>query len=97
VQILVPRVEREFIPILQSVPGFVSYSVIEGGVENGRDILATVSVFTNREGAEESVRRAAKWVGENLMEFDPSTPSVAAGEIVLSTDASLRTSAAYVR
>jgi hypothetical protein len=79
---LVGRVEREFVPIIRSVPGFVSYTFLEGGQEWGRDVLSTVSVFTNREGAEESVRRAAKWVGENLSEFEPSQPTVTAGEVL---------------
>ena len=77
---LADRVEREFLPIIRAVPGFVSYVFLEGGQEWGRDVLSTVSVFANREGAEESVRRAAKWVGDNLSEFEPSQPTVTAGE-----------------
>jgi len=79
---LAGRVEKEFLPIIKAVPGFVSYTYLEGGQEWGRDVLSTVSVFTNREGAEESVRRAAKWVGENLSEFEPSQPTVTAGEVL---------------
>lgn len=82
---LAERVSREFIPLLRGVPGFVSYMYMEGGQEWGRDILATVSVFDSREGAEESVRRAAKWVGENLTEFAPSQPVITAGEVITST------------
>lgn len=82
---LADRVDREFIPLLRSVPGFVSYMYMEGGQEWGRDVLATVSVFDNREGAEESVRRAAKWVGDNLTEFAPSQPIITAGEVLTST------------
>jgi len=83
---LAERVEREFIPLLRSVPGFVNYMYMEGGQEWGRDVLATVSIFDNREGAEESVRRAAKWVGENLTEFAPSQPVITAGEVLASTN-----------
>jgi hypothetical protein len=82
---LAERVEREFLPILRAVPGFVSYMYMEGGQEWGRDVLATVSIFDNREGAEESVRRAAKWVGENLTEFAPSQPVITAGEVLTSS------------
>lgn len=82
---LADRVNREFIPLLRSVPGFVSYMYMEGGQEWGRDVLATVSVFDNREGAEESVRRAAKWVGDNLTEFAPSQPIITAGQVLTST------------
>lgn len=83
---LAERVEREFIPLLRSVPGFVSYMLMEGGQEWGRDVLATVSIFDNREGAEESVKRAAKWVGENLTEFAPSQPIITAGDVLTGTN-----------
>ena len=82
---LAARVEKEFVPILKSVPGFVSYTYLEGGQEWGRDVLTTVSMFTNREGAEDSVRRAAKWVGENLSGYEPSQPTVTAGEVLITT------------
>jgi hypothetical protein len=80
---LAARVEKEFVPIIKGVPGFVSYMYLEGGQEWGRDVLSTISVFSSREGAEASVRAAAKWVGENLAEFEPSQPSVTAGEVLL--------------
>jgi len=83
---LAERVDREFIPILRSVPGFVNYMIMEGGQEWGRDVLATVSIFDNKEGAEESVKRAAKWVGENLTEFAPSQPVITAGEVLTSSN-----------
>jgi heme-degrading monooxygenase HmoA len=82
---LAERVSREFAPILQSVPGFISYTYLEGGQEWGRDVLATVSLFANREGAEDSVRHAAKWVGDNLGGFEPSQPTVTAGEVLFTT------------
>jgi heme-degrading monooxygenase HmoA len=79
---LAARVEREFVPIIKAVPGFVSYMYLEGGQEWGRDVLATISVYSSREGAEASVRAASKWVGENLGDFEPSQPSVTAGEVL---------------
>ena len=90
------RVEREFLPLLRSVPGFVSYMYMEGGQEWGRDILTTVSVFDDRDGAEQSVKAAAKWVGENLTEFAPSQPIITAGEVLTSTTMSASKSA-YTR
>jgi quinol monooxygenase YgiN len=79
------RVEKEFVPIIRAVPGFISYMYLEGGQEWGRDVLATISVFENREGAEASVHAAAKWVGANLVEFEPSQPAVTAGEVLYSS------------
>jgi hypothetical protein len=98
-RLLAGRVEREFVPILRSVPGFVSYQLLEGGTENGRDVLATFSIFSSKEGAEESVRRAADWVGANLGDFEPSKPSVAAGEILVSSESQTPTApvTAFVR
>src|SRR5262249_55727041 len=81
---LAARAEQEFVPIIKAVPGFVSYMYMEGGQEWGRDVLATVSIFDSRDGAEESVRRAAKWVGDNLTEFAPSQPAITAGEVLAS-------------
>jgi hypothetical protein len=92
---LATRVQKEFVPILQSVPGFVSYTFLEGGQEWGRDVLSTVSLFTDRVGAEESVKRAAKWVGDNLGEFEPSQPTVIAGEVLFSTSEAPRVGASF--
>jgi antibiotic biosynthesis monooxygenase len=79
---LATRVEKEFVPIIRAVPGFVSYMYLEGGQEWGRDVLSTISVFDSREGAEASVRAAAKWVGDNLGQYEPSQPTVTAGEVL---------------
>src|SRR5438874_13225021 len=84
---LAVRVEREFVPLLKSVTGCVAYTYLEAGQEWGRDVLATISYFTNREGAEASVKAAAKWVGDNLSEFEPSQPTVIAGEVLFTTSA----------
>ena len=90
------RVEQEFVPIISSLPGFVSYMAIEGQPENGRDVLITVSVFHTKEGADESVKRAAEWVKGNLPELEPSAPQITAGEVLVST-ASGTSRTAYTR
>lgn len=90
---LAAKVENEFVPILKSVPGFVSYTYLEGGQEWGRDILTTVSMFTSREGAEDSVKRAAKWVGDNLGAYEPSQPTLTAGEVLFTTVSAATTTA----
>jgi heme-degrading monooxygenase HmoA len=58
----VRRVENGLVPILRSVPGFVEYDV----VQVGEDVGLTISVFETQEQAEESNRRAAEWVKQNL-------------------------------
>lgn len=78
--IVASRAEATFLPIVRSVPGFVAYFLVDGGQENGRDVLATVSVFETKDGADDSVRRAALWVRENLTPSDDARgPEVTAG------------------
>lgn len=79
--------ESGFLPIARTIPGFVSYTIIEGGTDNGRDVLITVTTCQTAEGVEESVRKAATWVRNNVAQFDPSTPMVATGEVLTTTAA----------
>ena len=58
----VQRVENGLVPLLRSVSGFVEYDV----VQVGEDVGLTISVFETQEQAEESNRRAAEWVKQNL-------------------------------
>ena len=56
------RIEDEFVPLISTMPGFVDYIVMQAGEEEG----VTISVFEMQEQAEESNRRAAEWVSQNL-------------------------------
>jgi heme-degrading monooxygenase HmoA len=56
------RIENGLVPILSSVPGFIEYDVVQVGEDEG----LTISVYETQEQAEESNRRAAEWVKENL-------------------------------
>ena len=59
---VVQLAESGLVPILSSVPGFVEYV----GVQVGENVALTISLFERQEQAEESTRRAAEWVKENL-------------------------------
>jgi hypothetical protein len=72
------RVQTGFLPIISEVDGFVAYYV----VDTGADVVSSVSVFDSQAGAEESSRRAASWVGENLAQFVQGPPEVTAGDVV---------------
>ena len=61
---LVAAVESGFMPIVTQVPGFVEYFLVE--TEEG---AISISVFTDQAGAEESTKRAADWVADNLAGF----------------------------
>src|SRR5256885_1860032 len=64
--------------MLSSVPGFVAYHAIRSG-----DSLVTVSVCRDRSGTDETTRRAAQWVRENVPTGGPSAPEITGGEVFI--------------
>jgi hypothetical protein len=73
------RVKEGFVPIISQTPGFVAYYLIEAG----DGIVATISMFDDEAGAEESNRRAADWVKQNMAHAVSGTPQVTAGLVTL--------------
>ncbi len=73
------RVEEGFIPVVSGVPGFVAYYVVRAG--DGE--VVSINIFEDEAGADESTRRAADWVGENLASLLPNAPEVAAGDVIV--------------
>jgi hypothetical protein len=70
-------VNEGFLPIIKDASGFQAYYALDAGL--GR--MATVSVFEDQAGAEESVRLASDWVRQNMAELLPDPPEVMAGEV----------------
>jgi len=54
------RIREEFVPIVKNAKGFVRYYWLDTGDGEG----ASVSVFKDKAGADESVRLAAEYVKE---------------------------------
>ncbi len=73
------RANRGFVSILRGTPGFIAYYIVDGG--GGK--LASISVFEEQAGVEESTRRAAEWVADNLAELVEHAPVVLAGEVTV--------------
>ncbi|MFJ9942876.1 hypothetical protein [Streptomyces erythrochromogenes] len=71
-------VDEGFVPLLRRVPGFVAYYWVDAG----GGVMVSTSVFEDRAGADESVRRAADFVRENLASLLPDPPQVTAGQVV---------------
>ena len=63
--------------LIGGVPGFVSYAAFRSG-----DGGATVTVCQDKEGTDESSRRAADWVGENVT-GSISAPDITEGSTAL--------------
>jgi hypothetical protein len=71
------RVNEGFVPLISEIPGFVAYYWVDAG----DNVMVSTSVFEDETG-EESNRRAANWVRENLASVLPNPPQITAGQIV---------------
>ncbi|MFE2125178.1 hypothetical protein [Streptomyces amritsarensis] len=71
-------VDEGFVALLRQVPGFVAYYWVDAG----DGVMVSTSVFEDRAGADESVRRAADFVRENLASLLPHPPQVTAGQVL---------------
>ncbi len=74
---VVQRANEGFVPIISEASGFVAYYIVDAG--NG--VLATVSIFQDQAGLEESNAIAAEWVEEHLASLVPDPPEITAGEV----------------
>jgi hypothetical protein len=76
------RVDESFVPLLEHVPGFIAYYWIDAG----DGVMASLSVFDDQAGADESVRVAHGWVAENAAALLPNPPQVIEGDVVATAD-----------
>jgi hypothetical protein len=72
------RVNEGFVPLISQMPGFVAYYWVDAG----GGVMISTSVFQDQANAEESNRRAADWVRQNLVSVLPNPPQITAGEVV---------------
>ena len=70
-------VQEEFVPIVESVPGFVAYYMIDAG----GGIATSITICEDRAGVDESTSRAAAWVEEKLLDQIQSGPVVITGAV----------------
>ena len=71
------RIREEFVPIIKKTKGFVRYYWLDTGKGEG----ASLSVFSNKAGTEESVRLAADYVKERLSKLLTQKPEVIEGPV----------------
>jgi hypothetical protein len=70
--------EEDVKDLISGVPGFVTYAAFRSGTDSG----STVTVCQDKAGTDESSRRAAEWVKENVSTTgDP--PVITEGSTVL--------------
>jgi hypothetical protein len=74
---LMEQREQDITNLISGVPGFVSYAAFRSGGGG-----TTVTVCQDKAGTDESSRRAAEWIKENLSATD-SPPTITEGATVL--------------
>jgi len=76
---IVRRVAAEGLTFLKAIPGFVSWGLLD----TGHGQMVTYSVYDGRTGADESIKKAAAWIKDNMASLLPSPPHVVEGEVRL--------------
>ena len=72
------RIEKDFLPVISSAPGFIAYYI----VDEGAGMQAAISIFEDQDSAEYSNKLAAVWVREHPT-YLPEPPEITAGEVLL--------------
>lgn len=71
------KVNEDFLLVIREVSGFRAYYVLDAGA--GR--IASVGVFDDRAGAEESIKMATDTLRQNMARLAPNRPEVLEGEV----------------
>jgi hypothetical protein len=72
------RVNEGLVPIISQIPGFVAYCALY----TGGDVVASITIFEDQAGADESTRQAAVWVKQHLASLVPNPPQFTAGNVI---------------
>jgi hypothetical protein len=75
------RVNEGFLQLISQIPGFAAYYWIDAG----GGVMISTSVFEDQASAEESNKRAADYIQQNLVSVLPNPPQITAGEVVAHT------------
>ena len=78
------RVREDFVPLLERLPGFRAYYLLDGGP----DVLISVRMFDNPDEALRSNETAEDWMRDNVLEFVKGVPEVLAGNVVVAVEKS---------
>jgi hypothetical protein len=76
-------VKDGFLPIVESIPGFVAYYVVTAG----DGLASAITICEDQAGVDESTSREAAWVEEHALDFIESGPAVVTGAVLAETAA----------
>ena len=71
--------EGEVKRLIGGIDGFRAYYLVRTA-----DGAASISVYEDQIGAEESNRQAAQWIRENLPDLSMGAPQISAGDVAIS-------------
>jgi hypothetical protein len=71
------QVREGFVPLIKKAKGFVRYYWLDTGTGEG----ASVSVFNDKAGADESIRLAAEYVRDHLSKLLTQKPEIIEGPV----------------
>jgi len=74
-------IQAEYLPVLNQVEGFVSYTL----VDLGDDEISSIGVFRTGDGAREANDRAQTWVAERLAAYVASPLEARDGTVLVQT------------
>jgi quinol monooxygenase YgiN len=72
-------IESEYLPQIENVEGFVSYTL----VDLGDDEISSVGVFTSQAGADRANEAARSWTAEVLAPYVASPLDARAGSVLV--------------
>ena len=70
-------IQEGFVPLIKKAKGFIRYYWLDTGAGEG----ASLSVFQDKAGADESIRLAAEFVKSTMSEFLSQKPEVIEGPV----------------
>lgn len=72
------KIDSDFVPKIKKINGFVDYYCLY----TGENSMASISIFQDKKGADESVRLAAEWVKQVGLAADfPEKPEILSGDV----------------
>src|SRR2546428_8649626 len=70
--------EKQFVPLVRRIPGFVGCYLMDAG----NDVLTSIGLFHTQEGAEAAIRLQRDWFRDEWSSFRPLPPEVVTGEVL---------------
>src|SRR5207302_1624506 len=75
--------EKQFVPLVRRIPGFVGCYLMDAG----NDVLTSIGLFHTQEGAEAAISLQRDWFRDEWSSFRPLPPEIVAGAVLAAATA----------